>query len=222
MDEYSTDTRTVLYDPVFATKQVTEMNAQQHTQATRDVLSTLQTPPQCSASHPLEWKGCKNIYCVRRCGPDGKHLKEDGSSGGRGGCALRAPPPDYCPPTGQPTFDEAKRVKKRKREESPSYGSDHGSCIKEEMCQPQGGASQDQATAAHQAATQAAQYQAAAAAQQAAAQAARPSEMETLRTAVERLQQENVRLSREINSLNEWKARMFAAVSRSPSCLPWR
>ena len=41
--------------------------------------------------------------------------------------------------------------------------------------------------------------------------ATQPSEMETLRTAVERLQQENARLSKDMNNLKMWKARMFAA-----------
>jgi hypothetical protein len=210
IDEFAIDTCMVLYDPDLAREQLTKMSAQQHTQATMDARSTLEAPPQHSAAHPPEWKGCKNIYCVRKCGQDGKHLREDGSPGGRGACRMRAPPPAYCPPSGQPTFEEAKCVKnKRKREDSPSY-EDQGLWSEDEL--RQGGAAQAQVAAqqaeTQQAATQAAQQAATQAAQPATAQ---PSEMEILRIAVQRLQQDNARLSSEVNSLKEWKERMFAA-----------
>lgn len=193
--DLSTDTRVVAYDPDFAREQVMKINAQQHTQDTTDALNTLQAPPPSSTSHPPEWKGCKNIYCVRKCGWDGKHLKEDGSPGGRGACRLRAPPPAYCPPSGQPTFEQAKQhVKKRKREESPSCDLYEENAAWRDL--------EEGATAQ--------------------APAAQPSEMETLRIAVERLQEENGRLlrlvdqlSREVNSIHEWKARTFAAFMPS-------
>jgi multidrug efflux pump subunit AcrA (membrane-fusion protein) len=96
-----------------------------------------------------------------------------------------------------PSFDEVMSHKKRKREDF-------------EVEQ----AAQAAAQAAQQAAAQAAQQ--AAAAQPFVSQIGDPplarfiSEMETLRTTVSNL-------SREVNALNEWKARMLAAYMPSPN-----
>ena len=223
IDEYSPDTRPVLYDPDFAKAQVMKMNAHQHTQATvqaREVLAASSLLPSALPQKypPPEWKGCKqSFYCVRNCGSDGNHLKEDGSPGGRGQCRLRPPPDWYCVPVGQPSFDDAKRVKKRKREGSPSYA--HKDQYWGDTSHAQQAAQQaatQEAQAAQQAAAQQAQQAAAQQAQQAQQAATQPSEMETLRTAIQRLQEENARLSQEVNNLKEWKARMFAAFMPSP------
>ena len=221
IDEYSPDTRPVLYDPDFAKAQVMKMNAQQ-----RDVLAAPPIPSAPPPTHPPEWKGCKHsFYCVRNCGSDGNHLKEDGSPGGRGQCRLRPPPEWYCPPVGQPTFDEAKRSKKRKHEDQywgePSHQQADQAAAAQAVQQAAAQAAAIQAAqqAAQQAAAQAVAIQAAqqaatqAAAIQAAQQAAtQPSEMETLRNAIQRLQEENARLSQEVNGLT----RMFAAFMPSP------
>jgi len=189
IDDLSTDMRAVPYDRAFAEAQMKKITDHEHTEDTMAALmhaALKRAAPPPSASHPElhppEWKGCKSsFYCIRPCGPNGNHLQADGSPGGRGACALRRPPAYYCPPAGHPAFEEAVLLKKKRKREG---SPSHGVWSEENA------ATQD---VVHQAA------------------AAQSSEMETIRTAVERLQQENARLSREVNSLDEWKASMFAA-----------
>jgi hypothetical protein len=210
LDEYSLDRRFVNYDPVFAMTQVRKMNAHQHTCATTEALEALVIPtPLPSASPracPPEWKGCRNnIYCVRNCGPDGHHLKEDGSSGGRGQCRMRSPPSWYHQPEGEPTFNEAKYSKKRKRYCVMEAAAEAAVAKAAAVQQAAAEAAAVQQAAAEAAAVQQAAAEVAAVQQAAAQQAAtQPSEMETLRNAIRSLQEE-------VNTLKEWKANMLAS-----------
>lgn len=88
--ECDAPTPLVLYDTGFALEQLLEIR--NHTKDTREALDAIihQPPIPTPSQLPPSYGGCmKSKDCIRKCGPDGKHLKSDGTPGGRGQCCIR-------------------------------------------------------------------------------------------------------------------------------------
>jgi hypothetical protein len=130
------ETRVVLYDHDEAFK--TLLSITHHTEYTMDALNAAPKPVVSNWPPPM-WKNCcLSWFCVRQCGPDGLHLKNDGTPGGRGQCKKRDPGFGFVYPPGVKTFDEEMASnKKRKRAadspvHSPSYEPEAASISAEE------------------------------------------------------------------------------------------